>query len=269
MKKNSTLLFLLILSFSLFSQNFQILATDPEGDPSQSVNDVERFSVAMDQQKDSLWFQLDFHQNLSGDVGFVFGIDTDQDPNTGAHAWNGVQTGLNCEAIFIINRNSIDPSFFYGSSTIGGLGQEAIQLNDTSILVKLQLSKIDPDGMFNLIMGSGFFDAALTNRRVYDEIPTTGWVSVSPATGNEPLLSEEQFLLYPQPATESVNIEMASPDVFSETTISLFDLQGKCVQKQPLTGRKHQLNIKGLNGGIYLVEIRRGTSFIRKKLMIQ
>ena len=269
MKKNSTLLFLLILSAGLFAQSFQILATDPAGDPSQSVNDVARFSVAMDQQKDSLWFQLDFHQNLSGDVGFVFGIDTDQDPNTGAHAWNGVQTGLNCEEIIIINRNSFDPSFFYGSSTIVDLGQEAIQLNDTSILVKLQLSKIDPDGIFNLIMGSGFFDAALTNRRVYDEIPTTGWVSISPATGNEPLFSEEDLRIYPQPASEAVHIELKGPNALSQSTISLTDIHGRILINELLKSGNHALNLKGISCGMYFVEIRQGASFIRKKLMIQ
>ncbi len=269
MKRSFTLLLTCLFVNLSFGQVFHILAEDPAGDPSQSVNDVERISLAIDPLQDSLWLQLDFHNSLSGDVGFVLGVDTDLDPGTGSHAWNGVQSGLNCEEIIIINRNSIDPSFFYGSSSIGGLNQLAVALNDTSILIKMKLSLIDADGTFNLIGGSGFFDAALTNRQIYDEIPELGWISVSPNVALTPDQETASWKIYPQPADQQLFIKWGD-NVFSQenTRWEIMTWEGKSLMGKTWSAFE-EINLRQLPSGMYIIRLFSGEKEMSQLLNVK
>lgn len=269
MKKLITFLFASSLLCLTYGQTFHVLSEDPAGDHNNLTNDVERISVAIDPQSDSLWLRLDFHQTLSGDVGFVFGIDTDLDPATGSHAWDGVQTGLMCEEIIIINRNSFDPTFFYGSATIGSAAHDAIALGDTSILVRLKLSLVDSDGIFNMICGSGNFDAALTNRKVRDEVPTMGWLMISPNVSVEAGMESIGFQVFPQPASSLLYVNIDRMGAASQPAIlTITDLQGKVLLRKAMEPSM-ALDVSSLPSGTYTAQLKLQDHLVNRLITVR
>lgn len=69
------------------------------------------------------------------------------------------------------------------------------------------------------------------------------------------------FKLYPNPVTKVLNIETSE----TEGEITLYNLKGQELFKQPIIGHQVQIDIKNLSNGVYFVKLVNGTiSDIRK-----
>lgn len=68
-----------------------------------------------------------------------------------------------------------------------------------------------------------------------------------------------QLILYPTLATSTVTLEVASTDMLN-TNLSIYDAQGRKVQQERLINQKQQINISGLQNGMYLIKLQNGAS---------
>ena len=76
---------------------------------------------------------------------------------------------------------------------------------------------------------------------------------------------ENEIVLYPNPASESVFI---SHNTIDELSIKVMDLTGRMMSKQTID-RSNMVNTSYLTNGVYLVEITSGEKIAVKKMVIQ
>jgi len=88
------------------------------------------------------------------------------------------------------------------------------------------------------------------------------------ATDAKPL--ENEFLslnLFPNPANEKITVEIAN-DVGQKYNLSVFDACGKkVISKNQINRNKFEIDISGLNEGIYICEIKSDKMIVRKKIL--
>ncbi len=68
-----------------------------------------------------------------------------------------------------------------------------------------------------------------------------------------------QLSLYPTLATSTITLEVASIDMLN-TNLSIYDAQGRKVMQEKLINQKQQINISGLQSGMYLIKLQNGAS---------
>lgn len=84
---------------------------------------------------------------------------------------------------------------------------------------------------------------------------------------NEKLSKKPGFSIYPNPATNSVNV--SADNYLKSGTIRLYDINGKLIKNIFVTNSKTQQIYTGdLKNGIYTITISDGKSFVTKKLII-
>lgn len=73
-------------------------------------------------------------------------------------------------------------------------------------------------------------------------------------------LSDNHLLIYPNPADNSVFVEMNYSLDDKAISLQLFDVNNKLIRKLPFEGNKMELDISGLSRGVYFVQVT-GTRF--------
>jgi len=71
---------------------------------------------------------------------------------------------------------------------------------------------------------------------------------------NMPLMPEVQVNIYPNPATEVLNIQF--PDFKSTSTLSVFDAEGRLVQTQELNQETTRMDVTSLAAGHYFYQVK-------------
>ena len=72
--------------------------------------------------------------------------------------------------------------------------------------------------------------------------------------GIEELDNSNDLLVYPNPANDKITIDRLSSNANTGNEISIYDLQGKLLLKQPLYQTKTDINISDLAAGIYFIK---------------
>ncbi|MEI6348774.1 MAG: YCF48-related protein [Bacteroidota bacterium] len=84
----------------------------------------------------------------------------------------------------------------------------------------------------------------------------------------ENITSKSPLIVYPNPATETVNITI-NHIVDENTTINIYNILGNIIYSEKLKQPKTQINIRDFSAGVYLVEVK-GTEWSEKvKLVVQ
>lgn len=90
-----------------------------------------------------------------------------------------------------------------------------------------------------------------------------------PAKANTPstVPSEVQFVtaLYPNPTTGLFTINFSTS--LKNAPVSIFDVNGKLIQQQRMTGNNQQFNLSGVSAGIYFIKIIEGKRTIEIKVI--
>ncbi|MFZ4401991.1 MAG: T9SS type A sorting domain-containing protein [Bacteroidales bacterium] len=83
-------------------------------------------------------------------------------------------------------------------------------------------------------------------------------VSVIPGTflGIDSHILSGKISLFPNPATDILSIDLRQLSMLQNTTIAIYDIQGKLLLQQPLTQALTELNISSFAKGIYVVKIK-------------
>ena len=74
------------------------------------------------------------------------------------------------------------------------------------------------------------------------------------------LLNKTQMLVYPNPATDVLNISINNAS-FKNSTITITNVSGKEIMNTNMSGANAQINIEGLSNGIYFVNITNENGF--------
>jgi hypothetical protein len=90
-------------------------------------------------------------------------------------------------------------------------------------------------------------------------------IRLNTSVANLDEISSADFSVYPNPASEVININSSK---MLNATISVTDLTGKVVKTSTINGLPASVNTSGLNNGIYYVTITNGNSTSTQKVVI-
>lgn len=143
-----------------------------------------------------------------------------------------------------------------------------------------RIRKITPNGTITTLAGSiyGYLDgigtAAQFSYPIALVVDQTGTIFVSDF-GNQRIRkitssladvnfqAKNQVLVYPNPASKLLNIELEDNSI---TKITLFDLNGRALQNINLSINKTTIDISNLDNGIYLMQIIMNKDIVLKKI---
>lgn len=97
------------------------------------------------------------------------------------------------------------------------------------------------------------------------------WNAPPSARKPVPITSVEQHLeltVYPNP-TNRPFININCKNLENQANLQIFNLQGKTVKEQLLTGPDHKIDLTGIHNGVYLLKITAGTQSMTKKIIVQ
>lgn len=91
-------------------------------------------------------------------------------------------------------------------------------------------------------------------------------IRINTSVANLDEIASADFSIYPNPASDVINISSTST---MNASISIVDLTGKVVKTSSINGLTASVNTSGLNDGIYYVTITDGTSIATEKVVIK
>ena len=151
---------ILMISGNSYAQNFKLLATDAQGDPTiPSISkDAKNLYFAVDMVNDSLWFKIETYDSIQGDWGLCIAIDTNEIPNDGA-TWNGpTNNSMKYERkITLLNNQFFPPTSTEIKDASGNIISNNVNFNlidPFTIQINVRLSDIDSDELMNVIAGT-------------------------------------------------------------------------------------------------------------------
>jgi ribosomal protein S11 len=75
------------------------------------------------------------------------------------------------------------------------------------------------------------------------------------AGGIEDNKDNRGFVVYPNPSSGKIKIEVKQYSSLENTIISIYNVQGKLLFQQPLKKDKTELDISGLEKGVYILKL--------------
>lgn len=121
-----------------------------------------------------------------------------------------------------------------------------------------------------LTLAFGAYDQKTTANKLnkYDNIKITALKSIPPHVLSSPSFLSQKFSIYPNPATDIVNI--TNTENLSINQIEVYDLSGKLINSQtfnvaPVT----RLNVENLPSGSYILHLKTNEGIAVKKLIKQ
>jgi hypothetical protein len=97
-------------------------------------------------------------------------------------------------------------------------------------------------------------------------------LSFPTAVEEQPTLIEDEFVMFPNPARDMVNVNFGL-ETDQNVSIEIFNMIGNKIMEEELGFRgarthNEQINISGLSNGLYFLRITAGNSQITKKLKV-
>ncbi|MCF8374010.1 MAG: T9SS type A sorting domain-containing protein [Bacteroidales bacterium] len=202
MKKFTFLILLIsIASLTSFSQNYTLLVEDAMNDDYPGFMDALMVYYAVDIPNDSLWVKIESHYDQGSDKGFVVAIDTDMVVTNGqVLPQNNLYSGTPNNsmkydiAVYVYQTIMVPGSTFYNvyngnGDVITDVEVEASFPNTHVAILRFKLSRISPNGEFNLLAATGSFDITPGGAGPSDIVPNSGFMTTTPSPNTIPILS--------------------------------------------------------------------------------
>lgn len=129
--------------------------------------------------------------------------------------------------------------------------------------------RVDPSsqaGVLNLGLSQGSQSSANGAITSLTTGNATLAISGTPTAGVNELIENSQIAVYPNPATEAVNINSS----LMLQKVELLSLTGQVVLSQPVSGRQCQMKLPGVEEGIYFVNVYSNGHIVkREKIVVQ
>ncbi|HIN40563.1 MAG TPA: T9SS type A sorting domain-containing protein [Flavobacteriales bacterium] len=247
----------IMISSNNYAQNFQLLATDAQGDPTTpSTKDAKNLYFAVDIANDSLWFKIETYDTIQGDWGLSIAIDTNEIPTDGA-TWPGpTNSSMKYERKITLLNNSFFPPTFGSikdaSGNIISFNVNLTLIDAFTIQINVKLSDIDSDALMNVIAGTGGFDD-----NIYDDIPDNTYINTGTLTVNEQKEIRIITYHYPNPSKSIFTINYKLPVNQNNGEIIITTLNGEILSKTKIKSNAGEqlIDISGLPSGVYLYSI--------------
>lgn len=242
MKKIVTFLLLSVTSFG-FSQQGELHF---EGQPIGSTFSIDSANASIDH------FAADFYIVNTGSV--ALDISFTRIRRYHKSGW----TDQVCDCLICFNTDDVTEWTRPTSPPV------SIAPGDSCILQP----KVYPNG----VNGCGIYTYVVEaqNKTFIDSITVTYTLGgINCFLGNDELKANEfQFSVYPNPATDVININV--DNLKGNATVTIYDIVGNEIVNSNLVNGKNTLNIENLTSGIYFYTIRKDNAIIEtKKVVVQ
>lgn len=123
-------------------------------------------------------------------------------------------------------------------------------------------------------------DTVLVRFTLYSDQLTVGWgwaldnlkIQGNVASTND-IISNSKLKVYPNPATDNLNIELVSEEMIEDIDISIYNVAGKLIylNNKSVNSKLYieNIDISDLNKGIYIIKINSELNSITKKLIVK
>lgn len=133
---------------------------------------------------------------------------------------------------------------------------------------------LNTDGSFIVAGSSSSADGDVTGNH---SIPGYGgtpdyWIAMldSKVTNSGAIDFRQEMVVYPNPVSHWLTIDLSGLELnFTETTVNLFDIQGKKIFEKSMTNIVSKLNIEGLSKGVYFLKVENKDNCFESKLIIE
>lgn len=191
----------------------------------------------------------------------------------------GAFMDMDCDGDFDMMTN-IGTVFQYYYENIGDSANPQYEIRDTIIF----MGGPRPDGLVVHFLGDwldigndgdlDFIGNELGVPYLFEnDVDTVLCVPEDTTTGNDKyLLLSASLTLYPNPATQTLYVDIQSDQLVGEMELSIFDLMGRQIQRQQLfalPGNSHaQFDLNALKPGIYMLRLTHGGKLLTKKFTV-
>ena len=186
------------------------------------------------------------------EVGHYFGLE---------HIW-GVQDTGDCD-----DDDGIDDTPFQTEATDGGCPvfphTDTCTTSGNGIMYMNYMDYSDGDCQSMFTEGQKTAMLAVLNG------PRAGLITSNGCNGTLGIqeLLLEQIKIYPNPVANELNLRFS--EYIDNATIQIFNMLGKSIYKQSISGKNEKINISSLANGVYLAKINYKGKHIVKKITVQ
>jgi len=172
--------------------------------------------------------------------------------NNNGNTWTDLNITPNMPAITSMVSNS---SFIFAATSSGIF----MSINNGYNWIDITYN-IDNLSMNNVIINDNYLIVSTTNGGMWRR-PLSDFVGITENTPNNKLS------LYPNPATNSLTLNLAQLKSLQNTTVSIYDIQGKLLMQQNIYQLQTELNIAAFAKGIYFVKVTNDKETIQTKFV--
>jgi photosystem II stability/assembly factor-like uncharacterized protein len=79
--------------------------------------------------------------------------------------------------------------------------------------------------------------------------------------GIAPSTSQMTFIIYPNPATDQLTVELSGYEAKANASLDFYEIQGKWIKRVPLRAEKTQIDISALPASVYLIKLTTGNEY--------
>ncbi|MFH0866208.1 MAG: LamG-like jellyroll fold domain-containing protein [Bacteroidota bacterium] len=119
--------------------------------------------------------------------------------------------------------------------------------------------------------GGWYFDGKIDDVRIYNRVLDSveidslyhegGWA------GTKEIVPENIFSIYPNPTNDNITIENTFLNNIKDEIISIYNIQGQLLMKQPILKLKTNIDISTLAKGIYFIKVKTEKGIAVKKFV--
>jgi hypothetical protein len=101
-----------------------------------------------------------------------------------------------------------------------------------------------------------------------NNVTTIGIIKNVISTGLNDLFRKENLLIYPNPASSVIHIDLEGLESFQKK-VSLFDMNGKLMWQQNNAPKTMTINVEHLRSGVYIVQLTSVLASTSKKVIVE
>jgi hypothetical protein len=120
---------------------------------------------------------------------------------------------------------------------------------DTAGYYNICLTVYDTTGCTSTYCDSTYYIQKSGNEVIYVDVIPTGSVGIQE---NQ---TEHHFLIYPNPADNSITVENISA-IQSGSILTVYDIRGKLLYQQYIAMKKYVIDVSGFAKGVYVVKLK-------------
>lgn len=182
--------------------------------------------------------------------------------------------------LFKLQKRQTSPS---GTCATGGVGKWIDHSEKETDNGKVTFNSL-PDGQYRIVSLTGEAigcpikgtnERSIVYAKEVSSIITIGKQSnTKPITSTTKSVGSSELVVYPNPASTQINIQLMSQELDGQVTITLYDILGKAMESivknyAQSTTQTWELSISNLPSGTYLIKVSNENKSLHKKVIVE